>query len=89
MSLLFGSTRFPGFPIRALICVLVFQLYSVNYPSLHDNNTLRRVLVSEVLYRAEQLKNRWIQEKSGERNDDFTRCQTEDGGEMARRKTGM
>ncbi|XP_017275910.1 small RNA 2'-O-methyltransferase [Kryptolebias marmoratus] len=51
-------------------------LYSVNYPSLHDNNTLRRVLVSEVLYWAEQLKNRWIEEKSGGRNGDFTRCQT-------------
>ncbi|XP_037553750.1 small RNA 2'-O-methyltransferase [Nematolebias whitei] len=62
-------------------------LYSVNYPSLHDNNTLRRVLVSEVLYWAEQLKNRWIQEKSGERNDDFTHCPTEDGGEMEGRKT--
>uniref|UniRef100_A0A3P9H5W8 Small RNA 2'-O-methyltransferase n=1 Tax=Oryzias latipes TaxID=8090 RepID=A0A3P9H5W8_ORYLA len=45
----------------------VFQLYHINYPSLRDNNTLRRVLVSEVLYQAEQLKVRWIEENSGGR----------------------
>ncbi|XP_004068095.2 small RNA 2'-O-methyltransferase isoform X1 [Oryzias latipes] len=42
-------------------------LYHINYPSLRDNNTLRRVLVSEVLYQAEQLKVRWIEENSGGR----------------------
>uniref|UniRef100_A0A3Q3A7R7 Small RNA 2'-O-methyltransferase n=1 Tax=Kryptolebias marmoratus TaxID=37003 RepID=A0A3Q3A7R7_KRYMA len=64
-------------------------LYSVNYPSLHDNNTLRRVLVSEVLYWAEQLKNRWIEEKSGGRNGDFTRCQTVGSVPMEGKKAGI
>uniref|UniRef100_A0A3P9QGI9 Small RNA 2'-O-methyltransferase n=1 Tax=Poecilia reticulata TaxID=8081 RepID=A0A3P9QGI9_POERE len=35
-------------------------VYSVNYPTLRDNNTLLRVLVSEVLYWAEQMKNRCV-----------------------------
>uniref|UniRef100_A0A3B4GCR0 Small RNA 2'-O-methyltransferase n=1 Tax=Pundamilia nyererei TaxID=303518 RepID=A0A3B4GCR0_9CICH len=39
-------------------------LYKVNYPSLCDNNILRRVLVSEVLYGAEKLKNRWMEEQA-------------------------
>lgn len=38
-------------------------LYSVNYPSLRDNNILRRVLVSEVLFWAETLKKRWMETK--------------------------
>uniref|UniRef100_A0A096M0I1 Small RNA 2'-O-methyltransferase n=1 Tax=Poecilia formosa TaxID=48698 RepID=A0A096M0I1_POEFO len=41
-------------------------VYSVNYPTLRDNNTLLRVLVSEVLYWAEQMKNRWMEETTGE-----------------------
>uniref|UniRef100_A0A3B5A2J6 Small RNA 2'-O-methyltransferase n=1 Tax=Stegastes partitus TaxID=144197 RepID=A0A3B5A2J6_9TELE len=52
-------------------------LYSIKYPSLRDNNTLRRVLVSEVLYSAEKLKDRWLEEKTG--NRDGTQCQTEEG----------
>ncbi|XP_076580336.1 small RNA 2'-O-methyltransferase isoform X2 [Chaetodon auriga] len=44
-------------------------LYSINYPSLRDNNILRRVLVSEVLYWAEKLKRRWMEEKTGERDE--------------------
>nr|XP_020472742.1 small RNA 2'-O-methyltransferase isoform X2 [Monopterus albus] len=44
-------------------------LYSVNYPSLRDNNILQRVLLSEVLCWAEKLKSRWIQEETGERDD--------------------
>ncbi|KAM9358404.1 small RNA 2'-O-methyltransferase [Symphorus nematophorus] len=44
-------------------------LYSINYPSLRDNNILRRVLVSEVLYWAEKLKRRWMEEKSSKRDD--------------------
>nr|XP_033476764.1 small RNA 2'-O-methyltransferase isoform X1 [Epinephelus lanceolatus] len=51
-------------------------LYSVNYPSLHDNNILRRVLVSEVLYWAEKLKSRWMEERTGE-----SQRQAEDGEE--------
>lgn len=39
------------------------KLYSVNYPSLRDNNILRRVLVSEVLFWAETLKKRWMETK--------------------------
>ncbi|XP_042272677.1 small RNA 2'-O-methyltransferase isoform X1 [Thunnus maccoyii] len=56
-------------------------LYSINYPSLQDNNILRRVLVSEVVYWAEKLKRGWIEEKTGERNGAFTLCHTEEGGE--------
>ncbi|KAK5601394.1 hypothetical protein CRENBAI_000331 [Crenichthys baileyi] len=54
-------------------------VYSVNYPSLHDNNTLRRVLVSEVLYWAEHLKNRWMEEKTGRTNGVLPHRQTEQG----------
>ncbi|XP_018527064.1 small RNA 2'-O-methyltransferase [Lates calcarifer] len=57
-------------------------LYSINYPSLHDNNILRRVLVSEVLYWAEKLKSRWMEEKAVERNSGaYTLRQTEEGEE--------
>ncbi|XP_041792061.1 small RNA 2'-O-methyltransferase [Chelmon rostratus] len=57
------------------------QLYSINYPSLRDNNILRRVLASEVLYWAEKLKRRWMEEKTGERDDGYTLSQTEGGAE--------
>ncbi|XP_038571133.1 small RNA 2'-O-methyltransferase [Micropterus salmoides] len=53
-------------------------LYSINYPSLRDQNILRRVLVSEVLYWAEKLKGRWLEQK---RDYSFTLCQTERRGE--------
>ncbi|XP_054910958.1 small RNA 2'-O-methyltransferase isoform X2 [Poeciliopsis prolifica] len=43
-------------------------VYSVNYPTLRDNNTFIRVLVSEVLYWAEQMKNRWMEETTGGTN---------------------
>ncbi|XP_003974427.2 small RNA 2'-O-methyltransferase [Takifugu rubripes] len=43
-------------------------LYSVNYPSLRDNNTLRRVLVNEVMFWAENLKKRFV-EKMAEKDD--------------------
>lgn len=56
-------------------------LYSINYPSLHDNNILQRVLVSEVLYWAEKLKRNWIEEKTGERDDTSTLCPAEGEGE--------
>uniref|UniRef100_A0A3Q2GI63 Small RNA 2'-O-methyltransferase n=1 Tax=Cyprinodon variegatus TaxID=28743 RepID=A0A3Q2GI63_CYPVA len=36
------------------------SVYSINYPSLHDNNTLCKVLMSEVLYWAHQMTNRLI-----------------------------
>uniref|UniRef100_A0AAZ1XKG5 Small RNA 2'-O-methyltransferase n=1 Tax=Oreochromis aureus TaxID=47969 RepID=A0AAZ1XKG5_OREAU len=54
-------------------------LYSINYPSLCDNNILRRVLVSEVLYWAEKLKNRWMEEQAGGICDAVALCQTEEG----------
>ncbi|XP_074491153.1 small RNA 2'-O-methyltransferase isoform X1 [Sebastes fasciatus] len=54
-------------------------LYSINYPSLHDNNILRRVVVSEVSYWAEKLKTRWIEEKTG--GGDATDTQAEGEGE--------
>lgn len=59
--------------------VFLYQLYSINYPSLRDNNMLRRVLVAEVLYSAEELKRRWMEEKMAQRNDSL--CQTEEGAE--------
>ncbi|XP_034386260.1 small RNA 2'-O-methyltransferase [Cyclopterus lumpus] len=42
-------------------------LYSKNYPSLQDNNILSRVLVTEVLSGAEELRRRW-EEKTGKRD---------------------
>lgn len=36
------------------------------YPSLSDNNIFQRTLVSEVLYKAEQLKNEWLEGQEGE-----------------------
>ncbi|KAK5869561.1 hypothetical protein PBY51_024267 [Eleginops maclovinus] len=56
-------------------------LYSINYPSLHDNNILRRVLVSEVVYWVEQLKRRWIAEQTGNRDEAVSLCQAEGEGE--------
>ncbi|XP_056271430.1 small RNA 2'-O-methyltransferase isoform X2 [Pseudoliparis swirei] len=38
-------------------------LYSKNYPSLHDNNILSRVLVMEVLSGADKLRRRWAEEE--------------------------
>lgn len=61
--------------------LFIYQLYTVNYPSLRDNNILRRVLVSEVLYWTEKLKTRWMEENTGERDDGSTLCQTEGGVE--------
>ncbi|KAJ4943720.1 hypothetical protein JOQ06_006218 [Pogonophryne albipinna] len=60
-------------------------LYSIIYPSLHDNNILRRVLMCEVVYWAEKLKRRWIAEETGERDDTDYLCQAEgEGGECFR-----
>lgn len=59
----------------------MYQLYTVNYPSLRDNNILRRVLVSEVLYWTEKLKTRWMEENTGQRDDGSTLCPTEGGVE--------
>ncbi|XP_070816614.1 small RNA 2'-O-methyltransferase [Chaetodon trifascialis] len=56
-------------------------LYSINYPSLRDNNILRRVLVSEVLYWAEKLKRRCMEEKTGKRDEAYMLSQTEEGAE--------
>lgn len=41
----------------------------MNYPSLHDNNILRRVLVSEVMFWAEKLKRGFV-EKMADKKDD-------------------
>ncbi|XP_060934147.1 small RNA 2'-O-methyltransferase [Limanda limanda] len=53
-------------------------LYSINYPSLRDNNILQRVLVSEVLSGAEKLKSRWMEKKSGEGNTSSATFETEE-----------
>ncbi|XP_043986238.1 small RNA 2'-O-methyltransferase [Gambusia affinis] len=52
-------------------------VYSVNYPTLRDNNTFTRVLVSEVLFWAERLKNRWMEETTGGTNCVLPHSQTE------------
>lgn len=39
------------------------------YPSLCDNNIFQRTLISEVLYRAEQLKKQWLESQKGEQCD--------------------
>lgn len=54
--------------IRKGLCVFLYQLYSVNYPSLRDNNILRRVLVNEVMFWAENLKKRFV-ERVAEKDD--------------------
>ncbi|XP_053286778.1 small RNA 2'-O-methyltransferase [Pleuronectes platessa] len=56
-------------------------LCSINYPSLCDNNILRRVLVSEVLFGAEKLKSRWMEKKSGEGKASYAPIETEEGEE--------
>ncbi|XP_068445610.1 small RNA 2'-O-methyltransferase isoform X2 [Clinocottus analis] len=43
-------------------------LYSKNYPSLHDNKILQRVLVTEVLSGAETLRRKWAEETTGDRD---------------------
>lgn len=58
-----------GLIIKNCFCVFLYQLYSVNYPSLRDNNILRRVLVSEVMFWAEKLKRRFM-EKMLDKKDD-------------------
>lgn len=45
-------------------------LYSVKYPTLRDNNVLRRVLVSEVLFWAERMKSRWIETNDMEQREE-------------------
>ncbi|XP_027010165.1 small RNA 2'-O-methyltransferase isoform X3 [Tachysurus fulvidraco] len=49
-------------------------LYRMVYPSLSDNNILQKTLVSEVLYKAEQLKKEWLEGQEGELCD-FTFCE--------------
>ncbi|KAJ0065358.1 hypothetical protein NL108_007563, partial [Boleophthalmus pectinirostris] len=45
-------------------------LHRIIYPSLKDNNVLRRVLLSEVLFWAEELKRRWRErQERGEREE--------------------
>ncbi|CAB1419902.1 unnamed protein product [Pleuronectes platessa] len=62
-------------------------LCSINYPSLCDNNILRRVLVSEVLFGAEKLKSRWMEKKSGEGKASYAPIETEKEREAHRVST--
>ncbi|XP_038150982.1 small RNA 2'-O-methyltransferase [Cyprinodon tularosa] len=55
------------------------SVYSINYPSLHDNNTLCKVLMSEVLYWAHQMTNSWMGEKPGRPNGDLPHRESEQG----------
>ncbi|XP_041861155.1 small RNA 2'-O-methyltransferase [Melanotaenia boesemani] len=47
-------------------------LFCITYPSLQDNTTLQRVLVNEVLYSSEQLKNKWMEKTSQRSAEDVT-----------------
>ncbi|XP_062857285.1 small RNA 2'-O-methyltransferase [Trichomycterus rosablanca] len=58
-------------------------LYKVVYPSLCDNNIFQRTLVSEVLYRAEKLKNEWLEERNCV-HCDSTRCEHTRASEAVR-----
>ncbi|XP_008332823.1 small RNA 2'-O-methyltransferase [Cynoglossus semilaevis] len=55
-------------------------MYSVKYPSMRDNNILRRVLVGEVLCWTQRLRSRWESDKSFERDKDCTWNEGERGG---------
>ncbi|XP_041647381.1 small RNA 2'-O-methyltransferase [Cheilinus undulatus] len=68
-NVLFTDDAADGFSYRLV--------YSKIYPSLHDNNILRRVLVTEVLSWAEKLKRRWIGDKTNVKDDSYTQYQTE------------
>lgn len=46
----------------------------MDYPSLCDNNIFQRTVVSEVLYKAEQLKKEWLESQRREECD-FTSCE--------------
>uniref|UniRef100_A0A3P8X055 Small RNA 2'-O-methyltransferase n=1 Tax=Cynoglossus semilaevis TaxID=244447 RepID=A0A3P8X055_CYNSE len=52
----------------------------VKYPSMRDNNILRRVLVGEVLCWTQRLRSRWESDKSFERDKDCTWNEGERGG---------
>ncbi|XP_040040846.2 small RNA 2'-O-methyltransferase isoform X2 [Gasterosteus aculeatus] len=60
-------------------------LYSKIFPSLRDNNILRRVLASEVLCWAEKLGRRWVEEKTGVKDDADTPDQAGGDGEERHR----
>lgn len=72
--------------IRNCLCVFLYQLYSVNYPSLRDNNILRRVLVTEVMFWAEKLKRRFMEKMSDEK--DAAEHQTDVGAEKEEESAG-
>lgn len=46
----------------------------MDYPSLCDNNIFQRTVVSEVLYKAEQLKKEWLESRRNEERD-FASCE--------------
>lgn len=67
------------------------KLYSITYPSLHDNNILRRILVSELQYWSEELKRRWMQ-GSGEWDEASALFETKGGEDedcLPEQKTDM
>lgn len=61
--------------------MFLHQLCSINYPSLRDNNTLRRVLVSEVLYWAEKLTGGRVEERQTETAGGVSETEEEQTGE--------
>lgn len=62
-------------------------MYSITYPSLRDNNTLRKFLVAEVLCVAEELKQRWMEERMAA--SDGSLLQTEGGAEACQAASGQ
>lgn len=57
------------------------------YPSLCDDSIFQSTLVSEVLYRAEQLKKEWLESQEGDQCD-FTSCELMLPFEAARQAQG-
>lgn len=62
-------------------------VYSIKYPSLRDNNMLRRFLVPEVLRFAEELKQRWLAERMAEGSGSL--LQTEGGAQACWTASGQ
>ncbi|XP_061680607.1 small RNA 2'-O-methyltransferase isoform X2 [Syngnathoides biaculeatus] len=56
-------------------------VYSVTYPSLCDDNILRRILVSELLFCAEKLKKEWLEKLTDKLEEVNAVEKDETGGE--------
>ncbi|XP_057697619.1 small RNA 2'-O-methyltransferase [Corythoichthys intestinalis] len=69
---MFGNNAEVEFPYKLLYCV--------TYPSLCDNNILRKVLVSELLYWAEKLTKQWLENLAVEHEEQIPVERDDRGG---------